>query len=73
MHPQGVVLNLFGSVRPERREGQRSKGGMEEGRKGRGRRMEGGVNVGGREGRKEEEGRRGKAGRTEPKRFKTTP
>ena len=26
MHPQGVVLNLFGSVRPERREGQRSKG-----------------------------------------------
>ena len=26
MHPQGVDLNLFGSVRPERREGQRSKG-----------------------------------------------
>ena len=26
MHPQGVVLNFFGSVRPERREGQRSKG-----------------------------------------------
>ena len=42
MHPQGVVLDLFGSVRPERREGQRSKGGMEEGRKGGGMEDEGG-------------------------------
>ena len=109
MHHQGIVLNLFGSVRPERREGQRSKGRIassrfvslrfrfaslrlvsfsprlvsfsfsfrfrfallrlvsfsfriasfsfrrKEGRK---------------EGRKEEEGRRGEAGRTEPNRFK---
>ena len=63
MHPQGVVLNLFGSVRPERREGQRSKGGMEEGRKGRGREEEGGWKEGRREGGKEgrearEEGRK---------------
>ena len=64
MHPPRVVLDLFGSVRPERREGQRSKGGMEEGRKGRGRRMEGGGNEGGKEGRREG-GKEGREAREE--------